>query len=202
MRYFRYFPLWPQSLEKNLYCLLGRSKRTVNRIIMSRAISERRELREAHSNQEPIFSGRIAHLWIVIIYVLIFYLLIWINWIDGIVRIKIQVFCSIWIFQHNRGYARGQRAPQQPPWHWKKHIGRGQSLWDVDEGLQFWLSRSRHQKSSWKNAYDLSSVVFVDVNDVSEGGNNIDVDAAEWRKSYPSSETVFWKDIQLIYDYH
>jgi hypothetical protein len=38
-------------------------------------------------------------------------------------------------------------------------------------------------------------VVFGNVDDVSEGRDHVDVDAAEWEKMYPSSEIEFWKDI-------
>lgn len=38
-------------------------------------------------------------------------------------------------------------------------------------------------------------VIFGDVDDVSEGGDNVDVNAAEWGKGYPSSLIEFWNDM-------
>jgi hypothetical protein len=47
--------------------------------------------------------------------------------------------------------------------------------------------------------YNVSSVGVIDVDDVSEGGDDVDVDASEWSDAYPSSEMLFWKDIDIIY---
>ena len=33
---------------------------------------------------------------------------------------------------------------------------------------------------------------------MTEGGDDVDIDASEWIYRYPSSETVFWNDIDML----
>ena len=42
-------------------------------------------------------------------------------------------------------------------------------------------------------------ISFSDVDDVPEGGDDVDINATELRLAYPSSETVFWNDINYIF---
>ena len=43
--------------------------------------------------------------------------------------------------------------------------------------------------------YNFVAVAFTDVDDVAEGGDDVDVDTSALIDSYPSSDTVFWNDI-------
>lgn len=50
------------------------------------------------------------------------------------------------------------------------------------------------------NNYDFPLIGLANVDNVSNGGNNVDVDGSEWLNAYPSSVTVFWNDmISTIY---
>ena len=113
--------------------------------------------------------------------------------------IRIRVFCWDVTSQHTRGYARGQRVLQQLPSHWRKRSERGRSLLAGCGEHPFCFSSFRVNWSKWFHGYNVSSVAFANVDDVAEGGDNVDIDAAAWEESYPSSEILFWNDIEKIY---
>lgn len=46
--------------------------------------------------------------------------------------------------------------------------------------------------------YHLVLIGLVDVDDMSKGGNDVDVDAAALGHCYPSSVMLFWNDIAMI----
>ena len=56
---------------------------------------------------------------------------------------------------------------------------RGRNLWEQCGVPPFCLSKRPIQKSRLSDPYDLPPVVVADVDDVSKGGDDIDIDASE-----------------------
>ena len=109
--------------------------------------------------------------------------------------IKIQVFCWVLISRHIRGCVKKRRVIRRPREHWMRHSGMHQNLWEGHTKLLFWLSKPKLIEAKWQKVYLSLFIVFSEVDDMTEGRNNIDVDASEWFKSYPSELMVFWKDM-------
>lgn len=47
-------------------------------------------------------------------------------------------------------------------------------------------------------SYEFSLVCLSDVDNMSKGGDDIDINTSKWDYKYPSSEMVFWNDISTI----
>ncbi len=57
--------------------------------------------------------------------------------------------------------------------------------------LLFLISRLQHLEPILWIEYQSISISLADIDDMSNGGDYINVDASEWIENYPSWETVF-----------
>lgn len=127
----------------------------------------------------------------------LFYGILIVNLMMKWMTIRIRVFCWVWISRRIRGCVLGWRAPRRLLSRWRRHTSRGRSPWGRHAVRPSWLSRLQHHQATSYIPYQSVFVGLGDVDDVSEGGNDVDVDTSEWVYFYPSSEMVFWNDIRL-----
>lgn len=92
--------------------------------------------------------------------------------------IKILIFCWVLTFRHTHWYVRWQRVLQRLLLRWKRHTWKDRNLWACCEVLLSVFSIVRLNEPIFQLIYHFVSVSFTDIDNMSKGRNNIDVDTS------------------------